>query len=60
MKNGKKSILYIGYVILTVLAIIFFILSIFTDDRTYSYVGLAGIIVAYILNHIRNLDDKRM
>lgn len=60
MKNGKKSILYIGYVIMTVLAIIFVILSIFTDDRTYSYAGLAGIIVAYILNHIRNLDDKGM
>ncbi len=56
MKNSKRMILYIGYVILTVLAISFVSLSIFTDDRRYSFVGLAGIVVAYVLNHIRNIE----
>lgn len=59
MKNSKRNILYIGYAILTILAIIFVFLSIFTDDRTYSFVGLIGMLAAYILNFIRNSDDKK-
>lgn len=56
---SKKRLLLLGYAILSVLAIIFLFLAIFTDDnQIYLMVGLVSIILASILNLLRDSDKK--
>ncbi len=60
MKNSKKRILFIGYGTLTVLAIIFLGLAIFTEDgNNYLFAGLASMAVANLFKLISDLDDRK-
>lgn len=56
---NKKQLLFFGYAILTILAIIFLFLAIFTNDnQTYLMIGLISVIFASMLNLLRDSGKK--
>lgn len=57
---NKKQLLFIGYAMLTVVAIIFLFLAIFAENnQTYLMIGLISVIFASMLNLLRGDSNRQ-